>query len=160
MRSFKPRVQAPGFKDNPLPVVCNCLIHLELSSTSTCCFVCVCNSFSHMTGRTYADGVSGGWGRYVDLSGGKWKGSGTKCMMRSFVICSIHQTSFRAIKSKSKRMYAKFWWRNRNARGHLEEVRVKERVILKWILKIGWETVDWGRLPHDREKGELLWTRY
>jgi len=48
-----------------------------------------------------------------------------------------------------------FWHENLNERGHLEDLVVDGRIILKCILKV-WESVEWVYLARDRKNGRLL----
>jgi hypothetical protein len=41
---------------------------------------------------------------------------------------------------------------NLNERGHVEQVSVYGRIILKWIIKIVWEGVDRIQMAQDRDK--------
>ena len=39
-------------------------------------------------------------------------------------------------------MHRNFWQKTLQERSHLEVLGVDGRIILKWILKIGWESVN------------------
>jgi hypothetical protein len=43
---------------------------------------------------------------------------------------------------KRREMHAKSWKENLKERDHLESLVVDGRVILKWILEMGWEGMD------------------
>jgi len=39
-------------------------------------------------------------------------------------------------------MNTEFWWGNLRERGHFEHVGIARRIILKWVLRTGWEVMD------------------
>jgi hypothetical protein len=39
-------------------------------------------------------------------------------------------------------MDTEFWWENLRERGHFEHVGIARRIILKWVLRTGWEVID------------------
>jgi hypothetical protein len=41
---------------------------------------------------------------------------------------------------------------NLNERDHVEQVSVSGRIIIKWIIKMGWEGVDSIQMAQDRDK--------
>jgi hypothetical protein len=41
---------------------------------------------------------------------------------------------------------------------HLEDLGVDARVTLKYILKMGWESIDWIKLAEDKEQWPVLGT--
>jgi hypothetical protein len=49
-------------------------------------------------------------------------------------------------------MHRGLWWANVSKGGHLEDLRVDRRIILKWLL-IKWDgRVDLNNVAQDREK--------
>jgi hypothetical protein len=47
-------------------------------------------------------------------------------------------------------MQAGLWLGNLNERDHLKFLVLDERIIFRWILKIGWKGVEWNSLaPQD-----------
>jgi hypothetical protein len=49
-------------------------------------------------------------------------------------------------------MYTEFWWGNLRQRGHLGDVGIVGRIILRWI----WEGIDWNRLAQDRDRWRAI----
>jgi hypothetical protein len=49
-------------------------------------------------------------------------------------------------------MHTGFWWGNLKARDQLVDTDVEDKIILKWVLKIRWEAVDWINLAWDRDR--------
>jgi hypothetical protein len=48
------------------------------------------------------------------------------------------------------------WWGNLMEKGHLENVGVNGKIILKWISRIWIAVVDWVNLGHDNGKWQAL----
>jgi hypothetical protein len=46
---------------------------------------------------------------------------------------------------------AGFRWESLRQRDHLEDIGVNRRIILKWIIKTGWEGVYWIYVGQERE---------
>jgi hypothetical protein len=44
-----------------------------------------------------------------------------------------------------------FWWESQAERHQYEDLDVGERIILKWILEIGWDVVNWIGRFQDRD---------
>jgi hypothetical protein len=49
-----------------------------------------------------------------------------------------------------------YWWQSQKARDHWENQDVGGWTILKWILEIGWDGVDWIDMAQDRDKWKSL----
>jgi hypothetical protein len=45
-----------------------------------------------------------------------------------------------------------YWWESRKERDHWEDQDVGEWTILKWILEMGWDGVDWIYLGRERNQ--------
>jgi hypothetical protein len=52
--------------------------------------------------------------------------------------------------------HAGVWWGNLKERDYLEHLCLEARIILKCILKIGWNGVDCVDLPEDGTSGGIL----
>ena len=44
-----------------------------------------------------------------------------------------------------------FWWGNLGEREHLEDICIDRKMILKWIFKKWFGSMDWIDLTHDRD---------
>jgi hypothetical protein len=51
-----------------------------------------------------------------------------------------------------KEMCTGFWWGNLKARDQLVNTGAEVKIILKWVLKIRWEAVEWINLAWDRDR--------
>jgi hypothetical protein len=48
------------------------------------------------------------------------------------------------------------WWGNGRERDRLEDLGIDGRILLKLILKIVWEGVDWIHMAQDRVKWQAV----
>ena len=53
-----------------------------------------------------------------------------------------------------REVHTGFWWRNLREGDHLENPSVDGRIILKWILESGGESMDWKSLAQEMDR---LW---
>jgi hypothetical protein len=57
---------------------------------------------------------------------------------------------------KTAEVHTGFWWGGLRERGHLEDLGIDGRLILKWIIK-NWDgDMDWIDLVQDRERWRTL----
>jgi hypothetical protein len=55
-----------------------------------------------------------------------------------------------------REMSTGFWWENQKDRDHYEALSLGWRIILKWIIQIGWSCMDWIHLGQDGEQWRVL----
>jgi hypothetical protein len=53
-------------------------------------------------------------------------------------------------------MHIGYWWEIQKERDHWEDQDVGGWTILKWILEIGWDGVDWVHVAQDRDPWRAL----
>jgi hypothetical protein len=53
-------------------------------------------------------------------------------------------------------MHIGYWWGIKEERDHWEDQDVGGWRILKWILEIGWDDMDWIDLAQDRDQWRAL----
>jgi hypothetical protein len=53
---------------------------------------------------------------------------------------------------EEKKMHAGLWWESQKERINWEDLDVDGRIMLKWILEMGWGVMDWFDLAHDNDQ--------
>jgi hypothetical protein len=51
-------------------------------------------------------------------------------------------------------MHVGYWWESQKERDHWEDQDVSGWTIIKWILEIGWDGMDWIELAQNRDQWE------
>jgi hypothetical protein len=104
----------------------------------------------------------------LGLSETRKQGSGENDIMRSLVICTLHQIrsgdkienemgGARSTYGERREMYTGFWWRNLRERDHLEDPGVRWKDNIKMDLhKVGCEGKGWIDLALKMDRGRAL----
>jgi uncharacterized protein YjcR len=53
-------------------------------------------------------------------------------------------------------LHSLIWWESQKVRDHWEDLNVGGWTILKWILEIGWDGMDWIDVAQDRDQWRAL----